>query len=174
MQGHPRQTGHSEEFWQNLVYWKRKWKHTPVFLHGQYEKAKRYETGKWVWVWRYPIWYTGSACSVTHLYPSLSNPMDCSPPDSSVNGIFPGKIFQVRMLESVNISSYRRSSWPWGWTKVSWISCIDRQMHYHWVSEKLLMALERMKWLGQSRNYVQLWMYLVVIVKSSAVKNDIV
>ena len=36
------------------------------------------------------------------------------------------------------------------------------------------MALERMKWLGQSRNYVQLWMYLVVIVKSSAVKNDIV
>ena len=36
------------------------------------------------------------------------------------------------------------------------------------------MALERVKWLGQSRNDVQLWMYLVVIVKSSAIKNDIV
>ena len=31
------------------------------------------------------------ACSVTHLCPTLCNPMDCSPPGSSVHGDFPGK-----------------------------------------------------------------------------------
>ena len=48
LQGHPRQTGHSEEFWQNVVHWRREWL---VFLlrepHEQYEKAKRYDTGRW-------------------------------------------------------------------------------------------------------------------------------
>ena len=33
-----------EEFWQNMVHWRRKWQPTPVFLSGepkgQYEKAK--------------------------------------------------------------------------------------------------------------------------------------
>ena len=38
---------------------------------------------------------------------------------------------------------------------------------------KLLTAPERMKTLGQSRNDTQLWMCLVVKVKSSAVKNNI-
>ena len=47
MQGHPRQTGHSGEFWQNVVH-RKEWQLTPVFLpqksHEQYEKAKRYDT----------------------------------------------------------------------------------------------------------------------------------
>ena len=37
------QMEHSEEFWQNLVHWRRKCQPTPVFLlqelHRQYEKA---------------------------------------------------------------------------------------------------------------------------------------
>ena len=37
---------------------------------------------------------------------------------------------------------------------------------------KLLTAPERMKQLGQSRNDTQLWMCLVVKVKSSARKNN--
>ena len=36
-----------------------------------------------------------------------------------------------------------------------------------------LIAPERMKWLGQSRNDAQLWMCLVVKIKSNAVKNNI-
>ena len=36
---------------------------------------------------------------------------------------------------------------------------------------QLLIALERMKWLGQSRNNAQLWMCLVVKVESDVVKN---
>ena len=44
MQGHPRQTNNSEEFWQNMVHWSNKWQPTPVFLsaelHRQYERQK--------------------------------------------------------------------------------------------------------------------------------------
>ena len=35
------------------------------------------------------------------------------------------------------------------------------------------IAPERMKWMDQSRNNAQLWMCLVVKVKSDAVKNNI-
>ena len=31
MQGHPRQTGQSEEFRQNMFLWRRQWQTTPVF-----------------------------------------------------------------------------------------------------------------------------------------------
>ena len=47
-----------------------------------------------------------AVCSVTQSYPILCDPMDCSPPDSSVHGIL-----QARLLEWVAISqapfSYR-------------------------------------------------------------------
>ena len=39
--------------------------------------------------------------------------------------------------------------------------------------EQLLIGPERMKWLGQSGNDTPLWMWLVVKVKSDAVKNNI-
>ena len=39
---------------------------------------------------------------------------------------------------------------------------------------QLLIASERMKWLGQSKNDIQLWMCLVMRVKSNAVKNSTV
>ena len=45
---------------------------------------------------------------------TLCDPMDCSPPGSSVHGIF-----QARILEWVAISFSRRSSWPRDWTWVS-------------------------------------------------------
>ena len=46
-------------------------------------------------------------CSVAQSCPTPWDPMDCSPPGSSVHGIFQGKI-----LEWVAISSSRGSSWP--------------------------------------------------------------
>ena len=45
--------------------------------------------------------------------PTLCDPMDCSPPGSSVLGIL-----QARTLEWVAILFYRGSSWPRGWTRV--------------------------------------------------------
>ena len=51
VQGHSGWTGHSEELWPNVVRGRREWQTTPVFLprepHGQYEKAKRYDTRRW-------------------------------------------------------------------------------------------------------------------------------
>ena len=46
--------------------------------------------------------------------PTLCNPKDCSPPGSSVHGIF-----QARVLEWVAISFSRGSSQPRDWTRVS-------------------------------------------------------
>ena len=60
--------------------------------------------------------------------PTLCDPMDCSPPGSSVCGIF-----QARILEWVAISSSRASSVPRDW---AYISCIGRQILYHWVTWK--------------------------------------
>ena len=37
---------------------------------------------------------------------------------------------------------------------------------------QLLIAPERIKWLGQSGNDIQLWMCLVVKVKSNAIRNN--
>jgi len=57
------------------------------------------------------------------LYSTLSNPMDCSLPGSSVYGIL-----QARVLEWIAISSSRRSLWPRDWTCISCISCVGRRV----------------------------------------------
>ena len=45
LKGHPRWMGHNEEFWQNVVHWRREWQTTSVFLpwepHEQYEQYGR-------------------------------------------------------------------------------------------------------------------------------------
>ena len=55
-----------------------------------------------------------SCCLVTKSCPILCNPMDCSPPGSSVHGIS-----QARILEWVDISFSRRSSQPRDQTRAS-------------------------------------------------------
>ena len=55
---------------------------------------------------------------------TLCDPMDCSPPGSSVLGIS-----QARILEWVAISFSRGSSW-------THISCIGRRMLYHWATRE--------------------------------------
>ena len=54
---------------------------------------------------------------VTQSSPTLYNPMDCSPPGSSVHGIL-----QARILEWVAISFSRGSSWSRDRTQVSHIA----------------------------------------------------
>ena len=49
---------------------------------------------------------------------SDSDPVDCSPPGSSVHGIL-----QIRVLEWVPTSSSRGSSWPGDGTHISFGSC---------------------------------------------------
>ena len=53
------------------------------------------------------------------LVQSFCDPTDCSPPSSSVHGIF-----QARILKWVSMPSSRRSSQPRDLTHVSYVSCI--------------------------------------------------
>ena len=58
--------------------------------------------------------------------PTLCNPMNYSPPGSSVHGIL-----QIRILEWVVISFSRGSSRPKDQTPVSYFSCIGKWILYH-------------------------------------------
>ena len=58
--------------------------------------------------------------------PTLREPVDCSPPASSVHGILLASI-----LDWVAMTSSRSSSWPRDRTRVSYVSCIGRRVLYH-------------------------------------------
>ena len=75
-----------------------------------------------------PSWrsYSLRVCSVTQSCPTLWDPMDRSPPGSSVHGIL-----QARILEWVAMPSSRASSQPGDQTHVSCISCIGTCVLYH-------------------------------------------
>ena len=60
------------------------------------------------------------------LCPTLCNPIDCSPPGSSVHGIL-----QARILEWVAMPSSRGSSRHRDQTCVTYVSCLGRQALYH-------------------------------------------
>ena len=69
----------------------------------------------------------GSCCLVClHRVWLFCNPVDCSPPGSSVHGIS-----QARIQEWVAISFSRGSSWPRDQTHVSCVSYIGRCVLYH-------------------------------------------
>ena len=69
---------------------------------------------------------TSLCCCCAQSYLTLCDPMDCSPPGSSVRGIL-----QARILEWVAMPSSRGPSWPRDRTHVSYVSCTGRQVLYH-------------------------------------------
>ena len=70
-----------------------------------------------------------ATCRHAQSCPILCDPMDCSPPGSTVHGIF-----QIRIMEWVAISSSRASSWTRDSTHISYVSCIGRWILYHWAT----------------------------------------
>jgi len=60
--------------------------------------------------------------------PSLCNPMECSPPGSSVHGVL-----QAEILEWVAIPFSRGSSQPGYWTRVS---CIEGKLFTSWATRE--------------------------------------
>ena len=60
---------------------------------------------------------------------TMCNPIDSSPPGSTIRGIL-----QARTLEWVAISFSRRSSWPRDWTPVS---CITGRFFTIWVTREI-------------------------------------
>ena len=69
--------------------------------------------------------HTANVCTHLCCVWFFATPTDCSPPDSSVHGIF-----QARMLKWIAISYSGGSSWPRDRTRVSWVSYIGRWILY--------------------------------------------
>ena len=99
--------------------------------------------------------------------------MDCSPASSSDHGIL-----QARIPERVANALLQGFFPTRNWTQVLCtaggfltIWAIRESLGKSW--GQLLTAPERMSWLRQSGNDTQLWLCLVVKVKSDAVKNSI-
>ena len=72
--------------------------------------------------------YSSLACYAKSLQscPTFWDPMDCSPPGSSIHGIL-----QARILESVAMPSFRGSSQSRVRNHVSYVSCIGKRVLYH-------------------------------------------
>ena len=87
-------------------------------------------------------WIRGIVCltpgesesEVAQSCPTLCDPMDCSPPGSSVHGIF-----QARILEWVAISPSRGSSQTRDRTHVSCIFYTGRRLLYCWATREALL-----------------------------------
>jgi len=73
---------------------------------------------------------------VTQSCPALCDSMDCSPPNSSVHGLFP-----IWMLDWIAMSFSRESSRPRDQTRVFCISCTGRWILYHWATWKTHVCL---------------------------------
>ena len=87
----------------------------------------------------------------------LYNPMDCSPPSSSVRGIF-----QARILEWFTISSSRGYSGPRDQTYISFVSCIGRWILYYWCHLESPVCVHQ-----QNQNpYVEILISYVMILGS--------
>ena len=80
-----------------------------------------------------PLWRANVCQSQSLSCAWLCNPMDCSPPGSSVHGIL-----QARKLDWVAISSSRGSSPPRNWTRVSYTG---RWILHHWATWETLPLL---------------------------------
>ena len=97
---------------------------------------------------------------VTQSCPTLCNPVDCSPPGSSVHGIL-----QARILEWVAIPFSRGSSQPRDWTG---ISCIADGLFTSWATREALLHPE--PWLYRASHLFTLltsltltWIHLLPI-----------
>ena len=68
----------------------------------------------------------GMRAKLLQLCLTLWDPMDCSPPGSSVHGIL-----QTRILKWVAMPTSRESSQPRDARQVSYVSCIGKWVLYH-------------------------------------------
>ena len=100
--------------------------------------------------WFFP---TSWACVLIHIK-TLWDPTDCSPPGSSVHGIF-----QARVLKSVAIFSSRGSSWPRYQTCLSCISHIGRHILYHWATWEAQFLISQQHLIRVDQLYLHLCSY---------------
>ena len=114
------------------------WDHNPIWSHFQIltyiHKDPLSKHSQVLKVKTYTHLFWGDHHSTQYMHAkllqsclTLCDPMDCSPPGSSVHDT----ILQARILEWITMPSFRGSSWPRDWTCVSYIYCIGRWFLYH-------------------------------------------
>ena len=102
-------------------------------------------------------------CSLLSHVLTLCNPMDWSPPGSSVHGIF-----QARILESVAISYCRGFSRPKDQTRIPCISYTGKSILYHcttweaWYSGHVYWSESVSNWLTLGRKGLSLLHWLLI------------
>ena len=79
---------------------------------------------------------------------TLCQPVDCSPPGSTVH-----RILQAGILECVTIFFSRRSSWPRDW---SWVSCTVGRFFTIWAISSLWLKVVPYGFLNPEFNYCSL------------------
>ena len=117
------------------------WLPTPVFLPGE-SHGQRSLVGYSSWVTKSQTWltfsfffclklsscYQYSEVLVAQLCLTLCNPMNCSPPGSSIHGIL-----QARTLKWIAIPFFKGSSWPRDQT---WVFCIAGRFFSVWATKE--------------------------------------
>ena len=78
------------------------------------------------WMWSIMIMYACTCAKLLQSCLTLCNPLDCNSSSSSVRGIL-----QARILEWVDMPSFRGSHWPRDKTHISYVSWIGRWVLYH-------------------------------------------
>ena len=81
-------------------------------------------------------WCPVCVCSVAQLCPSVCDRRNHNLPGSSVHGFL-----QARILEWIAMPSSRGFFWSRDRTHVSCISCIGRQILYHWATWEALCTI---------------------------------
>ena len=99
-----------------------------------------------LWAWKcvhlctdkYPsLWFEFMCAKWLQSCLTVCDSTDCSPPGSSVHGIL-----QARILEWVTMPSSRGSSWARDGNRISYVSCTDQQVLYHWVTWEALIMVQ--------------------------------
>ena len=115
-----------------------------------------------------------SESEVAQSCPTLSDPMDCNPPGSSVHGIF-----QAKTLRWVAISLSGGSSQPRDWIYVSCVSCIGRRVLHHWATWQARFSPHKNpnhivgannKSLGMDP-YYPMWLFTLIHSQTEWIKN---
>ena len=116
--------------------------------------------------WKFRIGLRSEGSEFAKSCPTSCNPVDCSPPGSSIHGIL-----RARILEWVAISFSRGSSWPRDWTQVSHIASrhfnlwatreVQNRLRqkYILVSDELVSCVfnQQLNWLGSEWPRVLMW-----------------
>ena len=112
-----------------FMHWRRKWQPTPVFFPGE-SRGRGSLVGCHFLLQCMKV---KSESEVTQLHPTLSDPMDCSLPGSSVHWIF-----QASVLEWGTISFSERKNWgtsntqstPSNHSKGRWLTYLIRLVQH--------------------------------------------